>query len=136
MGFFEAAAAYKNLIIIGVLLAVFGSGLVYIKILKSEVATAQAEKKTVEAELGVSQASVKGLQDSIKNQNAAIDKLKADAAIRAAKNQVEIITAKKTAASYKQQADDLMKRPAPAGTVTGVARCDAVNQLINQEIKK
>jgi len=132
MGIITFLLGNKNLMIGLILIALVAGTGVYIKVLKSELATAEAEKVTLKTELQVSQNSVKNLQSSIDNQNTAIAKLKADADVRVAAHQGEINTAKQTALTYKQQAQDLMK----VIPKIGVEKCDAVNQLINQEIKK
>lgn len=115
-------------VIIGIIVALLGT---YIVILRGQVATCKAEKDTLTAELQVSQASVKSLQQAINDQNAAVEKLKADADAREKAGQVEIAKAKDKADTFKKQASDLLKKVAPQG----VAKCDAANQLINQEIR-
>lgn len=132
MGFVSLLMGNKNLIIGVVLLALLAGLGIYIKILKSEVATAKADVLVLTGELSVSQASVKGLQASIVNQNTAIAKMKEDADARVASHQVEIAAANKKSDSYKLQAQNLMNRKPPEN----INRCDAVNQLINEEIGK
>ena len=112
----------------GIAIAALGA---YIFVLRSNLQTCEAEKKTLEAELAVSQASVKGLQLAITEQNSAIDKLKTDSDVREKAGAVEIAKAKVKADGFKKQADTLLKRVIPQG----VAKCDAANQLINEEIK-
>ena len=119
-----------QLVVIGVLLAALAGSGVYIKVIKSEVATVQAKADTLKGELEVSQASVKGLQQAIVDQNTAIDKMKADADARTAAHQAEVVKAKAVSATYKKQAEDLMKAQAPQNK----PKCDAANDLINQEI--
>ena len=131
MGILAILLKNKNLVVIGILLAFFaGSGL-YIKILKSDVATLTAEKTTLVTELKVSNASIKNLQQAILDQNTAIDKLKEDADKRQAAHQAEINKAKATADTYKKQAQDLMDAKAQADK----PKCDSANDLINQEIR-
>jgi len=81
--------------------------------------------------LQISQASVKGLQQAITDQNTAIDKLKSDADTRVAAHQAEIAKAKNTAELYRKQAQYLMTTQAPQDK----PKCDSANNLINQEIK-
>ena len=132
MGFVSLLMGNKNLIIGVVLLALLAGLGIYIKILKSEVATAKAEVSVLTGQLEVSQASVKGLQASIVNQNTAIAKLKEDADARVASHQVEIAAATKTANSFRLQAQNLMNRkPLPTVNV-----CAATDALINEEIGK
>jgi hypothetical protein len=116
--------------VIALLAAMAGTG-IYIKILKGNIETCEAEKKTLVAELEVSQASVKGLQISITEQNTAIEKLKSDADAREKAAATEIAKAKATSAGLKKQADDLLKRTIPQNTTA----CDAANQLFNEEIR-
>ena len=132
MGFVSLLMGNKNLIIGVVLLALLAGLGIYIKVLKSEVATAKADVLVLNGELSVSQASVKGLQASIVNQNTAITKLKEDADARVVSHQAEIAEANKKSDSYKLQAQNLMNRKPPEN----INRCDAVNQLINEEIGK
>jgi hypothetical protein len=132
MGFVSLLMGNKNLIIGIVLLALLAGLGIYIKILKSEVATAKAEVSVLTSQLEVSQASVKGLQASIVNQNTAIAKLKEDADARVALHQVEIAAATKTANSFRLQAQNLMNRKPPPP----VNVCAATDALINEEIGK
>jgi uncharacterized cupredoxin-like copper-binding protein len=100
------------------------------KDLKGQLAVALAEKKTVEVELQGSQVSMKNLQEAIKTQNAAIDKVKAEGLAREKAHQAEINIAKKKSETYKKQSDDLMKiQVAP-----GQSACEAADKLLNSEI--
>lgn len=114
-------------VIIGAVVVVAG---IYIKILKVEISSCEAEKKNLVAELAISQASVKSLQAAINDQNAAVDKLKTDSDNREKAGAVEIAKAKVTADGFKKQADTLLRRVVPQNT----SMCDAANQLINEEI--
>ena len=131
MGIVAFLLKNKSLVVIGIVLAMFAGSGVYIKILKSEKATLTAEKATLATELQVSQTSVKDLQQSIIKQNESIDKLKADADIRAAKNDAEVKKAKVLADNYKKQAEDLLNRKPPQG----MPKCDAASALILEELK-
>lgn len=131
MGILSLILGNKNLIMGVILIALLGGGYAYIKILKGELSNAVAEKNVLTQELGVSQASVKNLMSSINDQNAAIDKMKADTTARIASHQVELTKAKSTADQYRKQAQYLMNRPAPQS----IPKCDAANDLINEEIK-
>ncbi len=131
MGIFSFIMGNKNLIILAILAATFMGGLVYIKILKGELATAIAEKNVVIAELKVSQASVKSLMSAIDGQNKAIDKLKLDADTRVASHKTELAKAKETAFLYSKQAQYLMSLQPPVDRPI----CDAANDLFNLEIQ-
>ena len=118
----------NKFVIIGVIVVAAG---IYIAFLKSDISTLEAEKKVLVAELEVSQASVKSLQQAITDQNAAIDKMKTDADAREKAGAIEIAKAKAAAEGFRKQAGTLMARTAPQG----VAKCDAANSLFNEEIK-
>lgn len=115
-------------VIIGVIVVAAG---IYIKILKSEINSCEAEKKNLVAELAISQASVKSLQGAITEQNVAIDKLKTDSDAREKAGAAEVAKAKVKAEGFKKQADNLLKRIVPQN----MTKCDAANSLINEEIK-
>lgn len=131
MGIFTFLLANKNLVVIGILLALFAGGSIYIKVLKGNIATLTAEKSALVIELQVSNASIKILQQAINDQNTAIDKMKTDADKRQVAHQVEINKAKATSDTYKKQAQDLMDAKAQANK----PKCDSANDLINLEIK-
>ena len=131
MGIFSFILGNKNLIILAILAATFMGGLVYIKVLKSELATVIAEKHVVVAELQVSQASVKSLQTALNTQNNAIKQLKADADVRVTAHAAEIVKAKNTANLYQKQAQYLMSLQPPVDRSV----CDAANDLFNSEIQ-
>lgn len=118
----------NKFVIIGVIVVAAG---IYITILRAQLSTCEAEKKVLVAELAVSQASVKSLQQAINDQNAAVEKLKADADAREKAGLVEIAKAQATAAGFKKQAADILKRVAPQN----ISKCDAANQLINEELQ-
>ncbi len=130
MGILTVLLNNKNLVIIGVLIAAIIGGLIYISVLKANLATTIAEKNTLVAELQVSQASVKSLQTSIDEQNTAVEKMKTDAETRAKLAKVELDKAHTVSAAYKKRADDLMNsQPLP-----NVSACDSAAALINVEI--
>ena len=131
MGMVSFLLGNKNLVIGAILLALIAAGGIYIKILKSEVASAKAEVTVLKSDLQVSQASVKTLQQAIVDQNVAIDKLKTAGDVRVAAHQAELAKAKATADSYKKQAQEIMISKVP----DNIPKCDAANDLINQEIK-
>jgi septal ring-binding cell division protein DamX len=131
MGFISLLLNNWQLVVIGLLLAALAGSGVYVKVLKGEIETAEAKQQELHAELDVSQASVKNLQQAILDQNAAIEKLNTDAAARQQSHAAEVTQARNTAMTFKKRADDLMKiQPSP-----GVTKCDAANQLINLEIR-
>jgi hypothetical protein len=120
----------KGLVVSLLLMAALGGCYIYIDMLKNDAARLVAEKNMAITELQASQASLKGLQSALGEQNAAVSKLKDDAEARAAAGQVEINNAKVTSELYKRKASDLMKvKPDPK-----LSRCDAANALINSEI--
>jgi hypothetical protein len=99
--------------------------------LKSDIVALEAEKASLVVKLEVSNASIAALQKSINEQNAAVEKFKADADAREKANRNEIVKAKVESANQKKRADDLMGRVIPKDTTA----CDAANQLFNEEIK-
>ena len=121
----------RDRVIGGILLAILAGLAIYIKILESDLSATIAEKNVVVAELQVSQASVKSLQQAISDQNIAIYKMKADVDARLVAHQVEINKAKADAISYKKQAQALMDAKVPP-TETN---CEAANNLINKELQ-
>lgn len=121
----------KMLILVLTLLAVMAGEGAYISVLKSQSQTLIAEKATLTTQLTESQANLTQLQNDIEAQNTAINTLKTEADARVAKHADEVKKAEDTAKSWKQKADDLLHQPAPAN----VPKCDAANDLINQEIK-
>ena len=131
MGIVSFLLSNKNLVIGAILLALIAGTSIYIKILRSEVTSSKAEVTILKSDLQVSQASIKTLQQAIVDQNSAIDKLKTAGDVRVAAHQVELAKAKATADSYKKQAQEIMISKVP----DNIPKCDASNDLINQEIK-
>jgi hypothetical protein len=121
-----------QLVIIGLLLASLAGTGVYINVLKAQKDTLEAEKKTLVAELGVSQASVTSLTVAVEDQNTAIGKLKTDSDARLKKAQQEILKANANTETAKLSADVLLKRTVPQGAT----QCDAANELFNEEIRR
>ena len=122
--------SHKSLALAVILSLVIVGGCIYIKILKEEVTIAQSEKAVIVSDLALSQASVTELQLAITNQNSAISKLQLTADARVASHKADIDAANQKSATYKQQAQNLMKATAnPAQS-----KCDAVNELINSQI--
>lgn len=120
-------------LILGISLIAIIAGLgVYIKILNGNISTLTAEKQTMQATLDVSQASVKSLQLAIVEQNDAIDNMQIEADKREKSHAGAIAAAKATTQSAKKRADELMAAMAPQN----LSKCDAANQLINQEIQR
>ena len=124
-------STHKTLVIAGILALIIGSQLVYITILRAQKDTLVAEKQVVQTQLDESQANVVRLANDIKSQNVAIQQLKADADIRVAKNAAAVKKAQETAAGYKKQAEELLKRKPPQN----VPKCDAAHSLIQEEMK-
>lgn len=127
----EFILTHKSLILVGLFLAIIASEGVYINMLKSDVEAAEAQVQVKQAELEVSQSAVKRLQMALDEQNAAIDKMKADADAREQSHKGEIIKAQAVAATYKQQAADIIAKVSPQN----VSKCDAANALVNTEIQ-
>ena len=121
----------KMLILVLLLVAACGGEYVYITTLKAETQTAIAEKDKINVMLTESQANLKQLQNDIQAQNTAIDTLKSEADARVAKHAAEVKQAQDVAKTYKDKADALLKLKAPQN----VPKCDAANDLINQEIR-
>lgn len=118
-------------IVIGLLLAALAASGVYINLIKAQKATLTAEKATVTTMLTESQGNLLQLQNDIKTQNLAIDKLKSEADTRVASHAADIKKAQDVAANYKAQAASLANRPAPQN----MNRCDAANSLFTEELK-
>lgn len=132
MGFVTLLMGNKSLLgIILLVVALAGVG-IYVKVLKSNLETCEAEKATISAKLEISQEAVKNLQGAINEQNIAIEKMKTAADERAKANQAELNRAQATANTFKQQATDILKNVAPQG----VPKCDAANLLINSELQR
>jgi len=131
MGFIGLILKNWQLVTIGLLSAALAGSGVYVKILKSDIATVQAKVDTLKGELGVSQASVKTLQQAVTEQNDAVGKLKLASDVRFAANQVELKKAKASANAYKKRAQEIMISKVP----DNIPRCDAASSLIDQEIK-
>ena len=119
-----------KIIVIGILLAALAGMSIYIKSLTLRNDILVSEKNVLVAELQVSQASVKGLQQGISDQNSAVEKLKLDADTRAAIHATEIASAQIKSSNYRKQANALLKQLAPQN----LSKCDAANQLFIKEI--
>jgi hypothetical protein len=128
------ALILKNwqLIAIATLIAVIAGSGYYITLLKAQKSTLEADKNTLVAELGVSQASVTSLTVAVEDQNTAIGKLKTDSDTRFKKAQQEILKARANTETAKLSADVLLKRTVPQGAT----QCDAANELFNEEIRR
>ena len=131
MGVVAILLKNKSLVMMGILLLALAGSSIRIKILKSDVATVTAKAEVLAGELEVSQASVRSLQQAIKDQNSAIDKLKEDSDKRFAEHQAEVNKAKAVAASYKKQAEQIMISKVPPDQ----SNCDAANNLFNGELQ-
>jgi hypothetical protein len=120
-----------KLVLIGALLLVLaGSGL-YVSHLKGNIDTLVAEKEALDIKLQVSNASIAALQAAINEQNAAVEKFKADAELRSKAAQDRIAKARIESANQKKKATDIMGRAIPKDSTA----CDAANQLFNEEIR-
>jgi septal ring factor EnvC (AmiA/AmiB activator) len=103
----------------------------YVAYLKKEVAKLEAEKVTINTKLSVSESSNKSLSDAIKEQNAAITKLKTDADERDKKTQLLLAKAQKSSDIHNRLSADLLKRKPPAN----VPICKSADDLINEAIR-
>lgn len=138
MGIFLSLLGNKNVLMGIILVSIIAGVGIYIAKLKGDIEDLEkdkvaliAEKNLSIAELQVSQASVKGLEAAISDQNSKIDKFKADADNRAAANAGEIKKAQATADIYKQQAAELLN----SQPMQNMTKCDSANVLITREIK-
>lgn len=102
----------------------------YISILKSQKTNLKAEVENLNEKLKITKASVSKLQDSISEQNTAIDKFKKSADENAEKNKPKIDAANTTAAELNRQASAILSKPQLKETTA----CAAANELINSEI--
>lgn len=111
---------------------VLALGLVYARstILVAQREALAVEKTTLQTKLKECNDGAAKLVAAIETQNAAIDKLKSDAALSAQRYGTELYRANATAAGFKQMADGLLKRPPdPKLNV-----CQNADALINEEI--
>ena len=131
MGILSFLIENKTFLVIIAAIGIIVAQYAYISTLRSKNETLIAEKETLSTKLVESQANLKQLQNDIKTQNDAIDKLKKDSDIRAAKNAVEVKAAQEKANIHKSHAEELLKRIAPQD----MSKCDAANLIINEEIK-
>lgn len=128
------AMLLKNwqLVIIAMLLATIAGISIYVSFLKRSTEQVKAEKQVLIGELKISQASVKTLQNSIDEQNTAIEKLKSDAAERAKTNASALAKAKQDAMKQREIAKELMK----VQRDTSLSACEDANNLFNSVLKK
>lgn len=131
MGFVTLLMSNKTLLF-GILFAlIIGSMGVYIKILRGNVETLEAEKATVAAKLEISNASIISLQSAVDEQNSAIETFKSAAAEREKRNQAEVAKAKSLADIHRKRAENLLTRKPPPG----MSDYEAANDLINEAIR-
>lgn len=112
-----------KLILIGILVAGMLASFAYIRLL-------QERNQVMQQKLEIAETSIKSLRFSIDEQNRAVEKLKAEADERMSRYLKEIAAAKTASNAYKKQAADILRRTA----AQNVSKCDAANQLINEEI--
>jgi len=103
----------------------------HIKAIQKENGELKERNGQLVASLKTSNDSIKTLQGAIDMQNAAVEKLKADAEARQKAHDIEIAAAKSKADTYRQQSLDLMKLKPQAPD-----KCKSANDLINGEILK
>jgi len=131
MGFLSILWEYKSLIAIGLLSLALASMYAYTGIVKKDRDAAVSLSNSLKGELKISQASVKTLEISIKDQNTKIELFEADAEKRLSGNQENLDKANTTASVIKKQADDLLKRQPIKETTS----CANANELINGEVR-
>lgn len=131
MGIITFLLGNKSLLISAILIIILAVAGIYVKSLKNDISLLQEEKANLKSSLIISQESVKNLQLAISEQNAAIDKMKSAADERDKASRTAIAKAKATSQLYKKRSDVLMNSQ-PA---SGVSKCDAANQLFNEEIQ-
>ena len=131
MPFLKVLLDHKEFIVILILLIGIFIGFEYIKSIHAQNESLEAINGTLTASLEASNKSVKTLQETIQQQNAAVDKLKTDADARVQSHAVEIAAANSKAEIYRQQALDILRvKPQDPD------KCKAANNLINEEILK
>ena|SRR5271166_2019127 len=131
MDFLTFILTHKEFIIILILLTMLGAGGLYVRVLHAQNGELKANNATLTVSLQTSNDSIKTLQNSVNDQNTAIDKMKADADARQKAHAAEVAAATQKADSYHQQAVDILKL-----VPQGVDKCSAANDLINNEILK
>lgn len=122
---------YWYLIVIVALSAIIAGFTFYVDMLQTDKKLLESEKRELITRLDVSQNSVKELQQSINDQNAAIRKLQQEGELRQQQAEKEIAAAKKQKLDAEQRAKKLMTRKLPAGKDV----CTAADELINEEIR-
>lgn len=131
MGILSLVLKNWQLVVICVLVALLSVLSLYIKSLKKDIEVTESEKNVLKVELQVSQASVKSLQVAMNEQNAAVEKFKADAELREKNNKIIIQRAKNEAERNAKRASDFMNRkPDPNQPI-----CKSADDLINEAIR-
>ena len=120
----------KYVIIFIVLSVAIGGCFLYKEYLDHKIDTLTTENAALTQDVQLDKETIANLQQSITNQNAAVQKLQADAAARLANNAVAVQQAQITADAYKKQAAALLAQT----HAVNVSACDAANSLINGEI--
>lgn len=131
MGFLSILWQYKSLIAIGLLSMAVVAMYSYTGIMKKDRDAANSLASALRGELKISQASVKTLSDSVKEQNAKIDRFMTDADERLRNNKGNLEKAESTAGVIKKQAEDLLKKQPMKETTS----CANANELLNEEIR-
>jgi hypothetical protein len=103
----------------------------YVVILRSQLSAKDAKLGKVQAELDISQASVKSLQVAIADQNSAIEQLKIESDKRSRDAAVALEKARAATLHEKARATQIAKLVKPQDQ----SDCDAANDLINKEIE-
>lgn len=106
--------------------------LVGIQLQHSKIKVLQAQAVTLSTQLAASQASVFQLQESVKEQNTAVEAFKRAADTRKAEHAPAVAAAAISRNKANLAAKDLLAIAAPPGANS----CDAANELINKELSK
>lgn len=122
---------HKELIIILLLSLGIAASSGYIKILHNKNEALKSDNIVLRSNLDASNNSIKLLQDSISQQNEAVEKLKSEADQRVQSHAIEISAANSRAQTYKEQAQNILK-----SIPNSQDKCKSADNLINNEILK
>lgn len=115
--------------VIAILVAILGA-YTYVSHLKNEITNLTLSNETLTQNVATYKTTITDLEQSIANQNIAINTLQHDSEARVKANELAVTIAQTSAKNYKQQAEDLLKKQ-PA---QNVAKCDSANSLVNGEL--
>lgn len=120
-----------QLMIIGLLAAIILFCTVYIRYLRAETISLQAEKKAVELQLETANAQIAQCNGKIDSQNRAIDEWKKESDERARRINSELSKLKKQTQLGQQAALDIINNKPQ----TSMSSCENAIRIINQELK-